>query len=103
FDVDAKLEILQEEEAKTLTPTFWDNPKEAEKVLNAIKSKKIWTDSYAATATEVDDLTVLFEFYQAGEATESEVEESYQQTIKAVEELEFKNMLSADEDQLSAV
>jgi peptide chain release factor 2 len=45
----------------------------------------------------------LLEFYQAGEATEAEVEDSYQNTIKVIEELEFKNMLSADEDQLSAV
>lgn len=45
----------------------------------------------------------MLEFYQAGEATEAEVEDSYQNTIKVIEELEFKNMLSADEDQLSAV
>lgn len=31
------------------------------------------------------------------------MEDSYQNTIKVIEELEFKNMLSADEDQLSAV
>lgn len=51
----------------------------------------------------MDDLAVLLEFYQANEATEEEVEESYQQTIGTIEDLEFKNMLSADEDQLSAV
>lgn len=46
---------------------------------------------------------MLFEFYQAGEATEDELEQSYHHAVKAIEELEFKNMLSADEDQLSAV
>ncbi len=51
----------------------------------------------------MEDLAVLLEFYQANEATEEELSESYQQTIVAIEELEFKNMLSADEDQLSAV
>ena len=45
----------------------------------------------------------MLEFYQAGEATDTEVEDSYHNTIKVIEELEFKNMLSADEDQLSAV
>lgn len=71
--------------------------------MSAIKSKKIWTDAYATAETAVEDLAVLFEFYQANEATEEELDDSYQTTIAVVEELEFKNMLSADEDQLSAV
>ncbi|WP_120180909.1 peptide chain release factor 2 [Pelobium manganitolerans] len=103
LDVDAKLEILQEEEAKTLTPDFWDQPKEAEKVLNAIKSKKVWTDAYTALATELEDLAVLLEFYQMGEASEAELNEAYELALKHTDELEFKNMLSAEEDQLSAV
>ncbi len=51
----------------------------------------------------VDDLTVLFEFHKEGEATEDEVDTSYRQTLKLVEDLEFKNMLSGEEDRLSAV
>ncbi|WP_154647874.1 peptide chain release factor 2 [Pedobacter arcticus] len=103
LDVDAKLEILREEEAKTLVPSFWDNPKEAEKLLHAIKTKKLWTDAYAKAEVEVEDLSVLLEFYQANEVTEEELEESFKHTNRTIEELEFKNMLSADEDQLSAV
>lgn len=48
-------------------------------------------------------MSVLYEFYQASEATEEELKQAYQETLTIVEELEFKNMLSADEDQLSAV
>lgn len=86
-----------------MNPGFWDNPKAAEKVLHGIKTKKVWTDAYAGSDTAVEDLAVLLEFYQAGEATEAEVDENYKQTITLIDELEFKNMLSADEDQLSAV
>lgn len=86
-----------------MVPSFWDNPKEAEKLLNAIKSKKLWTDAYATAETKVEDLAVLLEFYQANEATEEELNSAYHDVIKALDELEFKNMLSADEDQLSAV
>jgi peptide chain release factor 2 len=46
---------------------------------------------------------VLFEFFQAGDATEAEMQEQYNAAIKEVEELEFKNMLSAEEDQFNAV
>jgi len=87
----------------TLQPSFWDNPKEAEKVLHAIKIKKSWTDSYEKADAAVEDSGVMLEFLQAGEASEEEMKEQYGQTLTALEELEFKNMLSAEEDQLSAV
>ncbi|MFM2157524.1 MAG: hypothetical protein RL516_2273 [Bacteroidota bacterium] len=48
-------------------------------------------------------MTVLFEFHKEGEATEEEVDTSYRQTLKLLEDLEFKNMLSGEEDRLSAV
>jgi peptide chain release factor 2 len=51
----------------------------------------------------VDDLTVLFDFHKEGEASEEEVDTSYRNTLKLVEDLEFKNMLSGEEDRLSAV
>ena len=38
-----------------------------------------------------------------GEADESEIDSTYASIIEALEELEFKNMLSAEEDKLSAV
>jgi peptide chain release factor 2 len=45
----------------------------------------------------------LNEFHEAGDVGEEELEREYQRTSKAVEELEFKKMLSGEEDQLSAV
>jgi len=43
------------------------------------------------------------EFYEADEATESEVNEAYEKTLKLVEELEFKSTLNGEEDSLNAV
>ena len=51
----------------------------------------------------MQDLSVLFEFYQAKEVTEEELNESFYETLKVVEELEFKNMLSAEEDQFNCI
>ena len=45
----------------------------------------------------------MLEFFQSGDSTEEDVELAYAEAIKTIEELEFKNMLSADEDQLDAV
>ena len=51
----------------------------------------------------MEDLSVLFEFQKAGEATEQEVDSQFAVTTKKMEMLEFKNMLSGEEDVLSAV
>ena len=45
----------------------------------------------------------MLEFFQAGDADEEELKEQYQLTLSKLEELEFKNMLSAEEDQFNAV
>lgn len=64
---------------------------------------KIWTDGFKKIAALVDDLQVIYDFYKEGDATEEDVENQYKATLTAIDELEFKNMLSAEEDTLSAV
>ena len=51
----------------------------------------------------MDDLEVLNEFHEAGDVGEEELDREYEKAARAVEELEFKKMLSKEEDQLSAV
>ncbi len=86
-----------------MAPDFWDDSKKAEKVLASMKSKKTWTDAFKAVETSVEDTVVMQEMNQSGDATDEEALEQYQSTLKQLEDLEFKNMLSADEDQLNAV
>lgn len=51
----------------------------------------------------VDDLLVLFEFFEAGEASGDELDKAYAETIQEIEALEAKNMLRNEEDHLGAV
>ena len=51
----------------------------------------------------MEDLEVLNEFHEAGEVGDDELEKEYRKVFNAVEELEFKKMLSKEEDQLSAM
>lgn len=46
---------------------------------------------------------MLYDFFKAGESTEAEVDAAYAKAMKNLEELEFKNMLGEEEDQMSAV
>jgi len=51
----------------------------------------------------VEDLTVLFDFYNEGEAEEAEVDQQYDTALSLVENLELRNMLGNDEDALGAL
>ena len=94
---------LSEQELKTQDPSFWDDAKKAEKQMKAIRTIKFWVDTYDTLKALFDDLEVLIEFHKEGEVEESEVDDHYEKLLKEVDELELKNMLSGEEDSLSAV
>lgn len=96
------MQFIADQEKITHAPGFWDDPKEAERILKTISLRKYWTDAYAKTSSSIDDTLVLYDFFLDGSATEEEVEKQYQQTLLLVEDLEFKNMLSNEEDVLNA-
>lgn len=87
----------------TTQPEFWNDPEEAEKIMKSIKGKKVWTVSYEKALIAYEDLETLYEFYEMDEVSEADIKKEYGKALKAVEELEFKKMLSGEEDQLNAV
>tara|TARA_R110002050_G_scaffold300586_1_gene470658 strand:+ start:32329 stop:33366 length:1038 start_codon:yes stop_codon:yes gene_type:complete len=101
--VDEKLIQINEEEKKTQDPTFWDDPKKAETILKEIKRIKFWVDSYNEIQGYLNDLEVLIEFAQMGEDVEADANALENKLSEALDELEFKNMLSGEEDALHAV
>lgn len=103
FDYDRKIVEVKDEELITHQADFWNNPKQAEVTLKNIRTKKVWTDAFERVNKLVEDLEVLNEFHEAGDVGEEELDRDYAKTEKAVEELEFKKMLSREEDQLSAI
>ncbi|MDZ4823296.1 MAG: peptide chain release factor 2 [Flavobacteriales bacterium] len=103
FDVDTKLLQIKEDEKHTLDPGFWDDPKKAEATMKQIRNKKLWTDAFRECSSAVDDLPVLYDFFKEGAASEEELAAQFNLATQKIEDLEFKNMLSAEEDVLSAV
>ena len=51
----------------------------------------------------IADLEVLMEFKDMGEVSDEELEQAYQQVLILIDDLEFKNMMSGEEDQLDAI
>jgi peptide chain release factor 2 len=54
-------------------------------------------------STAIDDLTVINDFFREGEATEPELEFHYNNCLLLIEDLEVRNMLRKEEDQLGAI
>lgn len=88
---------------RTQAPDFWSDAKNAEKVMKKVRELKGWIEGCEAVTRSVEDLSVLFEFAKEGEATEEEVDAHYAETIELVENLELKNMLQGEADQMSCV
>lgn len=51
----------------------------------------------------MEDLVVINDFYREGEATEEEIENQYSECLNLIEDLEVRNMLRNEEDQLGAI
>ena len=90
-------------EIKASEPSFWTNPKDAEKVVKEIQQIKSSISEFNILITKYDDMTVLAEFFLNKEISENEINESYNQLESLIENMEFKMMLSKKEDSMSAI
>ncbi|NCB07650.1 MAG: peptide chain release factor 2, partial [Bacteroidia bacterium] len=71
--------------------------------MKQIRSIKVWTDGFHGINQLVEDFMVLNDFFEAGEASEQEVDQLFAETLVKIELLEAKNMLRNEEDRLGAV
>lgn len=71
--------------------------------MKIIRTIKVWVNGFNEINGTLEDFLVLYEFFEAGEATEAEVEKSFAECLEKVEKLEAKNMLRNEEDKLGAV
>ncbi len=88
-------EMTQQSQA----PDFWNDPKKAEAFLKKVSGIKAWVSDFDAARAAADDVDVLFELEPEGE----DIDAAFQQAISKVEDLEFRNMLGAEGDNLGAV
>ena len=103
LNIDQKLIEISNEEEKASNPEFWNNPKEAETLMRSLRFKKKWVDDFNTLKTNGEELQIIYEFYKEEEASEEEMLLLYNKTNDLLDSLEFKNMLSDEGDNLSAV
>ncbi|MCQ2157147.1 MAG: peptide chain release factor 2 [Bacteroidales bacterium] len=97
--IEAKRADVAQKTERSQAADFWNDPKEAELFLKKLSSVKAWITLYDKLAGEVDDLDVLFELDPEGK----EIDELYALAVSDTEDLELKNMLGDEGDNLGAV
>lgn len=60
-------------------------------------------NEYNVASQHVEELVILFEFFNEGEATEKEIDDAFKLAFQAIEKLEFRNMMSEEEDALGVI
>lgn len=103
LEIDKKQILIQNEEEKIANPDFWNNPKDAEATMKNLRSLKKWVQDYKDIISQIEELEILLEYYKEGEATEDDIDLVYNKLVTLLEEVEFRNMLSEEGDNLSAV
>ena len=68
-----------------------------------IRQIKAKIDTYKEAEKSTEDLAVLLEFLEAGEANEAEVEQAVEVASTVIERMELERMLSKKEDSMPAV
>ncbi|MDY4571998.1 MAG: peptide chain release factor 2 [Candidatus Cryptobacteroides sp.] len=113
LDIEAKRAKVAELQKQTEAADFWNDPKAAEAFMKNMNGVKSWVTDYDRAFSQTEDLDVLYDFAKdsmdltAENAVESEemaeLGAAYEVALKSVEDLELKNMLGAEGDNLGAV
>lgn len=71
--------------------------------MREISNVKAWVNDYTKAGELVEEVSVTNDFFSTGDATEAELDAAFAAALKAVENLEFRNMMRDEEDSLNAV
>jgi len=103
LNIQVKINSIQQEELKTQEDDFWNDSKKAELIMKKIKNEQKWVNQYNTVKSSLDDLETLHEFYVDQEVQEKEMINHVKNTQELIEQLEFQNMLSKEEDNMTAI
>ena len=71
--------------------------------MKSIRINKKWVNDFENAKTQIEELQVFYDLFKEKDVSENEVLDQLKKTSDTIEDLEFKNMLSADGDNLSAI
>jgi peptide chain release factor 2 len=103
FDAPALKSKLQETEAQTAAPGFWNQPEKSQKIMQQRKRLEESLDNEQRIGVLTSDLDTLFELAREGENVSGDIERDLQTYAQFVERVEDAMLLSGENDQRSAI
>lgn len=71
--------------------------------MKVVRELKYWINAYQEVKSAAEELQLAFDFAKEGIVSEEEIDANYKHVLRLTEDLELKNMLRREEDQLGAV
>lgn len=71
--------------------------------MKVVKDLKKWIELYKELHEAAEELSLAYEYVKEGVTSEEEVDTAYAHTMELLENLEFRNMLREEADQMSCV
>ncbi|MBI5661438.1 MAG: peptide chain release factor 2 [Ignavibacterium album] len=105
LDIDGKEKRITELQKKSESSDFWNDQKSAQQTLQEIKTLQSWVDLWKSVnnkASAVEE-TILIAQMEEDESFEEEIDKELAELEKAIEEAEFKNMLSGKDDDKNCI
>lgn len=103
LSIDEKIVQVEEEQLRTQAPGFWDDAKAAEAQMKKVKALQVWIEGYNEVNNRAEEVELAMELFREEMVEESEVDDAYVRAITAIEELELKNMLRQEADEMDCV
>jgi peptide chain release factor 2 len=90
---------------KSEQPDFWTDNAAAQKVMQNLSAKKEWVDAWKALTVTLDDTGSLLELADESgdDSFAGDVERELASVSQGIEDLEFRNMLSGEDDHRNAI
>lgn len=105
FDIATKRQLIDQLRAESTSPTFWDNPTDAQAVMRRIAQLEDVVTGWEALQRTADDVEALIEL--AAEAQDESMEAELDRELTALEQrldqAELEQLLSGESDRLGAV
>ncbi|MFN3781678.1 MAG: peptide chain release factor 2 [Candidatus Kapaibacteriota bacterium] len=105
FDIPSKEKLILELEKKTLEPNFWDNPTEAQKIMQNLSELKNQISELIDIKKEISAIEEILSLIEESEDDTllAEVESELNTLEKKLTELELRKLLSGKDDHRDAL
>ena len=103
LSIDEKIIQVEEEQLRTQAPGFWDDAKKAEAQMKKVKGLQAWIEGYKEVNNRTEEAEMAMELFREEMVEEHEVDDAYARALTAIEELELKNMLRGEADDMDCV